>query len=279
MVLRLLEQRHRRPASPLEPVDGRVRLEEQAVQARRRRGRAPRRLVARGSSPLGGRVGRLLPPRAVPLEIAWARSSSEHDVEPRPAGSARAPARAGRAAARWSPRQSARRPAAASRSPARSARVASGLSELRLVAGGLLEVVAEDLVQLDQLAPALLQPAGEALVQLRPGRLSAGRRRRRRGSAGGGSGSRPRRRTAPCRAGSAAGGRARPAAASPASPPVRAPGRRRGGRPRPRPRPARAPAARPASSWSRRAASSACSVGGTTTSPSASRGHRQHLAR
>ena len=46
-----------------------------------------------------------------------------------------------------------------------------GLSQLLLVAGGLLEVVAEDLVQLDQLLSALLQPAGEALVQLRPGRL------------------------------------------------------------------------------------------------------------
>ena len=46
-----------------------------------------------------------------------------------------------------------------------------GLSELLLVAGGLLEVVAEDLVQLDQLVSALLQPGGEALVQLGPGRF------------------------------------------------------------------------------------------------------------
>ena len=44
-----------------------------------------------------------------------------------------------------------------------------GLSQLLLVAGRLFEVVAEDLVQLDQLLSALLQPAGEALVQLRPG--------------------------------------------------------------------------------------------------------------
>ena len=48
---------------------------------------------------------------------------------------------------------------------------------------------------------------------------------------------------------------------------VRAPARRPGGRSRPRPRPARARSARPGSSWSRRAASSACSVGGTATSP------------
>ena len=46
-----------------------------------------------------------------------------------------------------------------------------GLPELGLVAGGLLEVVAEDLVQLDQLGAVLLEPVGEALVQLGPGRL------------------------------------------------------------------------------------------------------------
>jgi hypothetical protein len=36
---------------------------------------------------------------------------------------------------------------------------------------GLLEVVAEELVQLDQLLLTLLQPAGEALVQLGTERL------------------------------------------------------------------------------------------------------------
>jgi hypothetical protein len=36
-----------------------------------------------------------------------------------------------------------------------------GLPELLLVAGGLLEVVAEDLVQLDEIAAARLQPHGE----------------------------------------------------------------------------------------------------------------------
>src|SRR6266540_4291144 len=44
--------------------------------------------------------------------------------------------------------------------------------ELAAVATGLLEVVAEDLVQLDQLGPpVLLQPGGEALVELGADRL------------------------------------------------------------------------------------------------------------
>ena len=46
-----------------------------------------------------------------------------------------------------------------------------GLAELRLVPGRLLEVVAEDLVQLDQALAVLLQPVREPLVQLGAGRL------------------------------------------------------------------------------------------------------------
>jgi hypothetical protein len=38
------------------------------------------------------------------------------------------------------------------------------LLELSLVAGGLLEVVAQDLVELDQVRASLFEPAGEALV-------------------------------------------------------------------------------------------------------------------
>ena len=109
-------------------------------------------------------------PRRGSRESAWARSSSRWTSSR--SGRVSASARSSRrAAARSSPRQSARRPAAASRSPARSARAASGLSELCLVAGGLLEVVAEDLVQLDEVGAALLEPAGEALVQLGADRL------------------------------------------------------------------------------------------------------------
>ena len=44
-------------------------------------------------------------------------------------------------------------------------------AELFGVAMGLLEVVADDLVALDEVRPALLEPDGEALVQLGAGRL------------------------------------------------------------------------------------------------------------
>ena len=43
--------------------------------------------------------------------------------------------------------------------------------ELGAIAARLLQVVAEDLVELDQIAAVLGEPAGEALVQLRPRRL------------------------------------------------------------------------------------------------------------
>ena len=88
------------------------------------------------------------------------------------------------------------------------------MAELAPVAGGLLEVVAEDLVQLDEIGAALLEPVGEALVQLGAGRL-------RQRVVGGVADQevpeaerRPRRAAGPGRGGSApCGGRARPAAA------------------------------------------------------------------
>ena len=49
--------------------------------------------------------------------------------------------------------------------------VVVGHPELGAVAAGLLEVVAEDLVQLDELGPVLLQPGCEALVEVGAGRL------------------------------------------------------------------------------------------------------------
>ena len=42
-----------------------------------------------------------------------------------------------------------------------------GHPELGAVAAGLLEVVAEDLVQLDEVGSVLLQPEREALVEVR----------------------------------------------------------------------------------------------------------------
>jgi hypothetical protein len=46
--------------------------------------------------------------------------------------------------------------------------------ELAAVADGLLEVVAEDFVELDQLAAVLFDPAGEPFVELGAGRLREG---------------------------------------------------------------------------------------------------------
>ena len=53
-------------------------------------------------------------------------------------------------------------------------------AQLQPVAIGLLEVVAEQLVELDELGAVLLEPVGEPLVQLGPLRLRERRRRRRR---------------------------------------------------------------------------------------------------
>ena len=53
----------------------------------------------------------------------------------------------------------------------RGQRVVEGQSELGTVARRLLEVVAENLVQLDELGAVLLQPGCEALVQLGAGRF------------------------------------------------------------------------------------------------------------
>ena len=77
------------------------------------------------------------------------------------------------------------------------------LPELQPVAHGLLEVVAEQLVQLDE-APRALRANPRTARAGRPGAPSAARRTRRRGSGGGGSGSRPRREPGPARARSAA---------------------------------------------------------------------------
>ena len=71
------------------------------------------------------------------------------------------------------------------------------VAELGPVAVRLLEVVAEDLVVLDELGAALLRASRRSARAARRGSPSAAPRRRRRGSAGGGSGRRPRRRAAP----------------------------------------------------------------------------------
>ena len=169
---------------------------------------APRPLVA-GRGPLGRGVGEARPStrcmRFGELELERRRAPS--------GGSARARARAG-----GRPKSSPRQPAAARRR--RGARRASpGQRSVgwpsSCGSGGLLEVVADELVQLDQLAAMLLQPGREALVQLGSRRL---RQRVVRGVADQQMAEAeavvvPR--TAPCRAGSAPCERAPPGAVSP----------------------------------------------------------------
>ena len=142
-----------------------------------------------------------------------------------------------------------------------------GSAQLGLVAGGLLEVVADDLVQLDEGPPCsrASRRSGGAGRREPP---SGARRRRRRGSAGGGSGSRPRRESGDVRGGSARAGRVRRAVAVTCG----SSGASACTAPRWKISPSTAPRsstrALGSSSWSSRAASSALSVGGTSTSPS-----------
>ena len=90
---------------------------------------------------------------------------------------ARAARRSRLAVAGMSPRANARRPAAARRSEARRAQLDAVVverSELAEVAMGLLEVVAEDLLELERavaLRVAGVRPRDESLVERRPGAL------------------------------------------------------------------------------------------------------------
>ena len=129
--------------------------------------------VAGRACPLGGGVGDRGRLRAVPIGDGHGEVELEHDGEAGRPGQLERPLEQPRGGAVVAAPGCA---AAGGREPLAGAvgqgRV--GLSELLLVAGGLLEVVAEDLVQLDQLLCALLQPGGEALVQLRPGGFGEG---------------------------------------------------------------------------------------------------------
>ena len=78
----------------------------------------------------------------------------------------------------------------------------------------LLEVVAEDLVQLDELGRRARPASRRSARAARRGSPSAAPRTPRRGSAGGGSGRRPHPRAAPCPGGRAPCGRARQPAAT-----------------------------------------------------------------
>ena len=141
--------------------------------------------------------------------------------------------------------------------------------ELGAVAMRLLEVVADDLVQLDELGAVLVEPARRSARAARRGSPSGARRTRRRGSAGGGSGTRPR--PGSCgRSGRRSSLRTSAVSARRQRVVVRrrAPAPRRDGTVRPSTEPRSSTFRSDGSSWSRRAASSAWIVGGTTTSPS-----------
>ena len=151
-----------------------------------------------------------------------------------------------------------------------------GLSELGLVAGCLLQVEAEDLVQLDEVGAFLLEPVREALVQI-------GSRRLRQRVVGGVSDQQV------AEAEGVFRGNLRRVGADQALPDEGGEARRHIGRlsesawtaPRWKTSPSIAPRSSTErsslSSWSSRAARSACRVGGTATSPSVCLGHRHHL--
>ena len=120
-------------------------------------------------------------------------------------------------AAGSSSRDQAASPALASRSEARRATgpCPRRPGRARAVAGGLFQVVAEDLVQLDERLPVLARATRQSARGDRPASPWAARRKRRPGSTGDGTGTRPRRQARVDRDGRAHVARARRGAASP----------------------------------------------------------------
>ena len=172
VVFCLLEERQRRPCEPLELVDGRHRLQTAS--------RAWAATTRASASPTWSPAARARSAACSATAAAWrgtgcasARSSSKWTSSRSGRVNSSARSSSG-AAARSSVRQSARRPAAASRSPARSRQRRVRLPQLGLVASRLLEVVAEDLVRLDEIVAVLFEPVGEALVQFGSGGLGQG---------------------------------------------------------------------------------------------------------
>ncbi len=110
-------------------------------------------LVAGCPRSLGGGVGNRCGLRAVPEE-RLSEVELEHDVHPRRPGQLERTLEQSGGGALVAPPE--RAPAGGGEPLARALRKRCvGLAELALVADGLLEVVAEDLVQLDQLLAAL----------------------------------------------------------------------------------------------------------------------------
>ena len=170
-VVGLLEQRQRPSRARLDLVDGRIVGEESAVV---------------GGADTGECLGRLVPCRTRPLgcvgcercchfrgasEDRLAEIELEHDVQVRRTGQLQRPLEQPRRGPVVAAPEGA---AAGGREPhSRLFRdCVVRLPELAPVAGGLLEVVAEDLVQLDQILSALFEPARE---EARTARRGSGR--------------------------------------------------------------------------------------------------------
>ena len=155
VILRFFEQGHRRAGERVELVHGVLELQPMAGGDDPCHGLSGEVAGSRRS------VGRTLGDRGRLLRVGFRRPAARSTSRWTSSRTGRVSASArssSDAAARPSPRASARRPPAARRSAARSASAESGCSSSHFVAGGLLEVVAEDLVQLDEIRSPLLEP-------------------------------------------------------------------------------------------------------------------------
>lgn len=172
MVFCLLEQRQRLSCQLLERVDG-AALEPHAEGGGADLGEQLARGVAGCASSFGGGVGDRDGLRTVPTDEQRGEVELEHDVEPHGPDQLERPfQQPGSGPVVASPERAATCDGEPVAGPFGQGRV--GLAKLVLVAGGLFEVVAEDLVQFDELLAALLEPGAEALVQVSAGRLPQG---------------------------------------------------------------------------------------------------------
>ena len=164
----LLKQRQRLSRKPLQLVDVRIGRQPRAVEGGHGTGKGLTGLIPGGAGSLRSGVGDI-DGFSVQLE-SLGEVEFERDIQPqRPRQVERSVEQPGGGTVVAPPE---RAPAGGGKSLARALRLrVIGLTELCLVADGLLEVVAENLIQLDQASAVRLQPAGESVVQLGPGRF------------------------------------------------------------------------------------------------------------
>ena len=164
----LLKQRQRLSRKPLQLVDVRIGHQPRAVEGGHGTGKGLTGLIPGGAGSLRSGVGDI-DGFSVQLE-SLGEVEFERDIQPqRPRQVERSVEQPGGGTVVAPPE---RAPAGGGKSLARALRLrVIGLTELCLVADGLLEVVAENLIQLDQASAVRLQPAGESVVQLGPGRF------------------------------------------------------------------------------------------------------------